>query len=135
MARGLDGRRIKKVSLRFLADEGCDFAVVRALRAAGHDVAAVREVMAGASDETVIGLALREARILLTEDKDFGQLVFASGVESPGVILFRFPANARQAMAQTAVDLARTGSEKISKHFTVVQPGRIRISEALSGES
>lgn len=63
--------------MRFLADESCDFAVVRALRAAGHDVRAVAEAMPGGDDEDVIALAARDHRLLLTEDKDFGQLVFA----------------------------------------------------------
>jgi len=63
----------------FLAEESCDFAVVRALRAAGYDVLAVAERARGAHDEDVIRLATSERRILLTEDKDFGQLVFAAG--------------------------------------------------------
>ena len=61
----------------FLADESCDFAVVRALRGAGHDVVAVAEVSPRAEGEVVIDLAVRGGRILLTEDKDFGQLVYA----------------------------------------------------------
>ena len=65
--------------LRFLADESCDFAAVRALRTEGFDVLSVAEALAGADDVDVIALALRERRILLTEDKDFGQLVYAAG--------------------------------------------------------
>ena len=61
--------------MRFLADESCDFSVVRALRAAGHDIVAVAEgSLRGSSDREVIGLAKDNRRILLTEDKDFGQL-------------------------------------------------------------
>jgi hypothetical protein len=51
--------------VRFLADEGCDFAVVRALRAAGHEVTTVRETSPGATDDVVIRLAESDARILL----------------------------------------------------------------------
>ena len=65
--------------MRFLADESCDFCVVRALRTVGHDVVAVAEVAKGAKDPTVIKLALEEGRILLAEEKDFGRLVFAAG--------------------------------------------------------
>jgi predicted nuclease of predicted toxin-antitoxin system len=74
--------------VRFLADESCDFAVVRALRAAQYDVVAVSETFSGSEDEAVIGLAVREERILITEDKDFGRLVYASLRESSGVILY-----------------------------------------------
>ena len=62
--------------MRFLADESCDFNVVRALREAEFDVLAVVEVIPRATDARVIELAVVEDRVLLTEDKDFGQLVF-----------------------------------------------------------
>jgi len=58
--------------LRFLADESCDHAVVRALRGAGFDVLAVNEIMQRSDDRYLIALAAEEQRILLTEDKDFG---------------------------------------------------------------
>ena len=93
------------LDLRFLADESCDFAVVRALRTAGYDVLAVTEVMTRSVDRELIEQAGREQRTLLTEDKDFGWLVFASHADSPGVILLRFPGNARQTLAQTVVRL------------------------------
>src|SRR5947209_14397132 len=60
----------------------------------GFDVLSVAEVSVGADDERVIAIALDERRILLTEDKDFGQLVFATGSKSLGVVLIRFPASA-----------------------------------------
>ena len=53
--------------MRFLADESCDFAVVRALRFAGHDVTAVVDSIPGADDELVLALARAESRVLLTE--------------------------------------------------------------------
>ena len=78
--------------MKFLADESCDFAVVRTLRDAGYEVLAVADVSPSASDDAVIALAAQENRILFTEDKDFGQLVFAEQQNSGGVILVRFPA-------------------------------------------
>jgi hypothetical protein len=48
--------------VRFLADESCDFAAVRALRVASHDVLTVAEAAPSAEDEVVVGLALREQR-------------------------------------------------------------------------
>jgi SNF2 family DNA or RNA helicase len=58
--------------LRFLADESCDFTVVRALRSEGHDVIAVSEHTTRSVDRELIEQAYREKRILITEDKDFG---------------------------------------------------------------
>ena len=113
----------------FLADGSCDFVIVRALRAAGYDVKAVSDIAPGVPDEEVINLAVRESRALLTEDKDFGQLVYASAAESPGVMLIRFPANTRKNIATIVVEFIERNTEKIKGHFIVVQPGRIRISE------
>ncbi|MGB7990435.1 MAG: DUF5615 family PIN-like protein, partial [Candidatus Methylophosphatis roskildensis] len=97
--------------LRFLADESCDFAAVRALRAERFDVLSVAEIMSGAQDERVIELALRESRILLTEDKDFGQLVFAAGRESVGVVLIRFAPGARAKIGDRVLELVvRSGN-------------------------
>jgi predicted nuclease of predicted toxin-antitoxin system len=115
-------------SLRFLADESCDFAVVRALRAEGYDVLAVSEVMTRSDDRALIQQANLEKRILLTEDKDFGWLVFVSHAESAGVILIRFPGNARQAMTRAVEQVVREQGETLLNAFVVVQPGHTRIS-------
>jgi len=113
--------------MRFLADESCDFAVVRALRAAGHDVVAVAELSRQAEDEGVIRLAIKEERILLTEDKDFGQLVYADRKTTRGILLLRFPATARSGLANAVLELVRRRGERLIGRFIVVQPGRIRI--------
>lgn len=115
--------------LRFLADESLDFAVVRTLRAAGHEVLAVCESMPGASDADLISLAAREHLILVTEDKDFGWLVFASHARSSGVILVRFPGNAREGLTQAMDELVRSQGQNLANSFTVVQPGQVRISK------
>jgi predicted nuclease of predicted toxin-antitoxin system len=74
--------------MRFLADESCDFRVVEALRRAGHEVLAVVEAARGAPDHEVIETARSGQRVLLTEDRDFGQLVFAAGVGAGCGVLF-----------------------------------------------
>ena len=73
--------------MRLFADESCDFAVVTALRGAGHDVTAVAETNASADDEAVLAAARAEVRTLLTEDKDFGLLAYATVRETAGVVL------------------------------------------------
>jgi predicted nuclease of predicted toxin-antitoxin system len=78
--------------LRFMADENCDHSAVRALRADGHDVVALAETIARSVDDLVVEQARIDRRVLLTEDKDFGWLVFARAAASVGVILIRFPA-------------------------------------------
>lgn len=114
--------------MRFLADESCDFSVVRTLRAADHDVVAVAEVALGAPDELVIERALSNKRILLTEDKDFGQLVFASAMVSPGVVFIRYPATARKTLPSAVLDLIGKYGDHLAGCFVVLQPSRVRIS-------
>ena len=114
--------------LRFLADESCDFAVVRALRAAGFDVLAVSEVTIRSVDRDLIEQASREQRILITEDKDFGWLVYVSHVDSPGIILIRFPGNARTTLSETIRRIVQEQGDHLVGAFVVVQPGHVRIS-------
>jgi predicted nuclease of predicted toxin-antitoxin system len=84
--------------MRFLADESCDFSVVRALRAADHDVVAIAELSPREEDSSVMDRAVKDTRILITEDKDFGQLVYARMETTGGVIFIRFPARARRTL-------------------------------------
>jgi predicted nuclease of predicted toxin-antitoxin system len=113
--------------MRFLADECCDFAAVRALRTDGHDVLAVSEFQDRSIDKELMQLALTENRILLTEDKDFGWLVFVGRIDSPGVILIRFPATARGSLAAAVVELARHHASQLVGAFVVLRPGAARI--------
>jgi predicted nuclease of predicted toxin-antitoxin system len=113
--------------MRFVADEGCDFAVVRALRDAGHDVTAILEIAPRAEDTAIIDLAVREHRILLTEDKDFGELVYANARAASGVIFIRFPGNVRATLPTAVTALINEKGEQLFGCFVVVQPGRIRI--------
>jgi predicted nuclease of predicted toxin-antitoxin system len=93
------------MTMRFLTDECCDQALVQALRADGHDVLSVSEITPRAEDPHVIRLALRERRVLLTEDKDFGRLVYAHGEKTIGVIFLRFPASARRQVVKDVLRL------------------------------
>jgi predicted nuclease of predicted toxin-antitoxin system len=119
--------------MRFVADEGCDFAVVRALRAAGHEVTAILEIAPRAEDTAIIELAVREHRVLLTEDKDFGELVYANAQAASGVILIRFPGNARATLPPAITTLVKEKGEQLFGCFVVVQPGRIRIGRSPQG--
>ncbi len=67
--------------MRFLADENVSRYVVEQLRAAGFDVAAIGLTNPGASDTDVLATARREGRVLITEDRDFGELVIAQRLE------------------------------------------------------
>ena len=114
--------------MQFIADESCDFIVVRALREAGHDVIAVAELDAGLEDDKVVARALGEKRVLLTEDKDFGQIVFASGRPAPGVVFIRFPSGARSSLGEAVCAFVQENESALADSFCTLQPGRARIS-------
>ena len=113
--------------LRFLADESCDFWVVRELRASAFDVVAVSEQVPGATDERVIELARSDSRIVITEDRDFGRLVFAATHATSGVIYIRYPAARRPELPGRILHLVQHEGGRLEKSFTVVGPHRIRI--------
>jgi len=114
--------------MNFVADESCAMPVIYALREAGHDVVAIAEVAKGATDDEVLGLALDAKRVLITEDRDFGELVYARGRSSAGVILLRFHNRTRRAKATTVVEAVSKLGSRLEDAFTVVEPGRVRIS-------
>jgi predicted nuclease of predicted toxin-antitoxin system len=114
--------------MRFLADESCDFAVVRELRASGHDVLAVSEFEQRSVDEELMELARSTDRILITEDKDFGWLAFVAQGRSPGVILIRFPASARSSLATSVQRLVDEQGAQLARAFVVLRPGSVRIN-------
>jgi predicted nuclease of predicted toxin-antitoxin system len=120
--------------VRFLADESCDFAIVRALRSGGHDVLAVSEFQQRSVDQQLMEMAYAEGRILFTEDKDFGWLAFVARMDNPGVVLVRFPASARSALAESVRHLVSELGTKLTGAFVVLRPGSIRISAAPPSE-
>jgi predicted nuclease of predicted toxin-antitoxin system len=113
--------------VNFLANENFPLDAVDALRTAGHDVAWVRTDAPGSTDPQVLARAVAEQRILLTFDKDFGDLAFNAGLPAGcGVVLFRLQAGtAAQLAAQVAAAIA--ARTDWAGHFSVVEPGRIRM--------
>jgi predicted nuclease of predicted toxin-antitoxin system len=113
--------------MRFLADENFPYDAVTALRTAGHDVVWVREVAPGINDESVLDRAQAEERVLLTFDKDFGELAFYTKLPaSCGIILFRIPAPSSLYVARVAVAALESHTDWAG-HFSVIEERRIRM--------
>lgn len=120
--------------MRFLADESCDYRVVQALRASGHDVAAIVEQDRGAPDQHVFARARREERILLTEDKDFGQLAVAAELgAAAGVVLIRCTEEARTGLAPAIGQLVEAWGERLQGSIVVWTPHRVRLRRIQPG--
>lgn len=121
--------------MRFLANENMPGDAVEAIRALGHDVAWVRTDAPGSNDEVVLARAQLEDRVLLTFDKDFGELAFRSRLPaSSGIILFRIPTS--DSLQTVAIILAAIASRSDwSGNFSVVEADRIRMTPLPLGES
>jgi len=100
---------------------------VERLRGEGHKVHYVAEMERGIQNEDVLSRATREKAILLTTDKDFGDLVFRQGLASQGVILLRVEGLSSPAKARlVAAALAKRGAD-FQQNFTVISPKAIRV--------
>jgi len=111
-----------------LADENIAGPVVDRLRADGVDVLWVTEVAAASRDEDVLDLASREGRILLTDDKDFGELVVRHGRAHAGVVLLRLAGMPLARRAELVSSFLRSSLAEIRGAFVVVDhDGRVRI--------
>lgn len=75
--------------MRFLIDENVPRPIFEWLQSQGHDVLLAGEVAAGESDTHWLTLAESEQRLVVTADKDFGELIFRDQLNSHGVILLR----------------------------------------------
>ena len=110
----------------WLADECVAAPLVEALRNSGHDVVYIAETAAGFSDADVITLAAQEARLLLTEDKDFGDLIFRRGRPVPGIVLMRVGSeNAKLQTLRLAAAISQYG-ERLFGQYVVVEEARFR---------
>jgi predicted nuclease of predicted toxin-antitoxin system len=108
--------------MRFLANENFPGAAVKALEAAGHDVVWVRTAAPGSSDAHVLAWAVREERILLTFDKDFGELATATSLPPAcGIILLRLPMPKPRDVGQQLAAVI-TARADWAGHFSVIEP-------------
>lgn len=113
--------------MRFLANENFPLDAVIALREAGHDVAWVRADAPGSRDDEVLARAVAEGRILITFDKDFGELAFHSHLPAAcGVILFRVEMPSAEYIAQLVIAAMQAYTDWAG-NFSVIEKNRIRV--------
>jgi predicted nuclease of predicted toxin-antitoxin system len=117
--------------LKFLADECIEASIVNALRANGILVKHICEIELGLSDNSVLEKANNEGAILLTSDKDFGELVYRQGRVTHGVILLRLHGLKSETKVRIILKALSKHSEEMLGRFTVVTSSSVRISKPL----
>jgi Domain of unknown function (DUF5615) len=114
---------------RFLADENVPAETIEAVRHAGFDMAWVHERAPGAADDVVLAMALADSRVLITFDKDFGNLAFRRGNDAVcGIILCRPRLRSPAYLAEFLVAILGESIDWTG-HFSVAREGRIRVVE------
>jgi predicted nuclease of predicted toxin-antitoxin system len=113
--------------MNLLADEGIDLPIVKRLRLDGHEVISIAEQSPGVDDDTVLRRANSTRSLLLTLDKDFGELVFRRGLIHAGVILIRLSGLEARTKAEVVAAALREHGDELFTAFSVISPGTIRI--------
>jgi predicted nuclease of predicted toxin-antitoxin system len=117
--------------VRLLLDECCDPRLVAALRDAGHDVHYVLESDRGTDDDALLALSRDQDRILVTEDKGFGELAIRYRRSVPGLILLRFTPEHRHQKVSALLALLAAHREQLVGRFAVVEERGTRLRPLL----
>lgn len=113
--------------MRFLANENFPLDAVYFMRQKGHDVAAVILDSPAAKDPEVLSRAVQERRIVLTFDKDYGELIFRLKLPAPiGIVLFRYDPLTPIEPAEQLFDLLNRSGFSLENKFTVIERDQIR---------
>lgn len=113
--------------MKFLVDENVGFSIVNYLRDQGFDVKTVSEFFPSREDIYLFQKAYQEERIIVTNDKDFGYLIFKTQLPPPSIILFRLKDESPQENINALKQVLNLPLEKIHNHLIVISEKKIRI--------
>jgi predicted nuclease of predicted toxin-antitoxin system len=112
--------------LKFLADVNIENRIISGLRTDGHDIIWMLEKNKYLTDEEILNMAREEKRIMITNDKDFGEIVYRLKLISNGIVLFRVKdqnENIKLKLIRKAINYK---NENLSRYFTVLTEAKIR---------
>ena len=110
--------------MRLLLDENTPKTIVEGLRNCGYDLLWIREYCRGMADEDIVRLSMSDDRVILTFDKDFGELIYRQKMNTPGIILTRIANN--QSAKERIIELLKNHGDKLIGYFIVLTEKRIR---------
>lgn len=112
--------------MNILADENIARQVVERLKQDGHNVRYTIQGL-GLADTIVLDTAYRESAVILTDDKDFGDLVIQQSLPTAGVILVRLPGIPPEQKAEIVAKIVHDHEESLIHAMTVITPHKVRI--------
>lgn len=113
--------------MKFLVDENAGFSIINFLRENGFDTKSVSELYPSRDDVFIFNEAYRENRIIVTNDKDFGYLVFKTELPPISVILLRFEDESISGKLNAIKEILKLPKEKLLEHFIVLSENKVRI--------
>ena len=113
--------------MKFLTDENISLGIVEFLRSAGYDIVSIIEDSPGAEDLEVLTKANRGKRILITADKDFGNLIYQHNFPHKGVILLRLIDETNKNKIRVLSSLFKTYKKELKNKFVVATEDKVRI--------
>lgn len=115
--------------MNLMADESVDRPIVERLRQEGHVTEYVAELSPSITDDEVLDQANASGALLVTADKDFGELIYRQGRVHAGVILLRLAGLPPVAKAETVAKVLQDHATELPGAFSVVSPGAVRIRQ------
>ena len=112
-----------------LADENIPLRMIESLRAEGVNVLSIYETNRGITDKAIIDIAIASNRIILTEDKDFGEWVFAHGINSISVLFLRYTFPEQTVITEILIRLLRNKGNALMGKFVTITTEKIRYRE------
>ena len=120
--------------MKFLVDESADARLATHLKSLGHDATTVaRDYMPGLEDTEVLAIAQREGRILIANDRDFGELIHRLNLPHEGVIFFRLDTTKLEVKIERLNHVLTEYADQLHA-FLVVTEKRVRVSHPRQGE-
>ncbi len=115
-----------------IADESVDFGIIRVLRQKGHYVISITEDYSGIEDEEVLNIGFKHKGLLITEDKDFGELTFRLKLNHRGVLLIRLGDLPRKERIELASETIHTHISILPDKFSVLNKNGLRIKSGFN---
>lgn len=116
--------------MTLVADESVDFGIISRLRQMGIGVVSISEDSSGIKDTEVLKIASENQCLLITEDKDFGELTYRLKLAHNGILLIRLSDVARKERIELVAEIIEKYFDKLSFNFSVLNKGGLRIKTA-----
>ena len=113
--------------MKILSDESTDSRIIRALRKEGHEIKDIKEESPGVTDEEVLRIANEYGMLLITEDKDFGELVYRMRMVNYGVVFIRLIGIPGDKKAKIVSKVIHEHEQELLNNFTVIEENKVRI--------